>query len=439
MEAEFGASGRSVTWYLSQDLWAKVFSRLQPSSRSDIRGNTAAFAKQYSRYQHLQLVCKKFHSVFLQNPALSGQLFLGPRSDLDHDKKISLLLWMRRHGATLRIIDVSDRIGDTVLASLTCADHKLESVSFGSPTTTTICLLSIFTSLSFCKLSAYEGGMSLMPLHSLPLLRHLLLSYGKYTEVSVAKLQYLGIKFADVTVFSTNCDLVLKGLDLVNCELRNLHSSGLSALTSSCKLVLKNSKIHADNIVDDFDCRMLWTGKQPEGLSSLTRLTSLQVSSPRRDSDVLDWVYQLTSLKALHLVCFGSLIDVKEEIGQLSNLTSLSFQGAADDTGQGITGELDLSYEPKTEVYVHSEAEWQALSSLMHFRVDHATINIGAELLGLAALKHLQKVEFVGNCKPAMGHNVRWFAAFVHQMALQRPSVEFIINEGSVADAVADL
>jgi len=79
------------------------------------------------------------------------------------------------------------------------------------------------------------------------------------------------------------------------------------------------------------------------------------------------------------------------------------------------------------------------LSSLMHFRVDHATINIGAELLGLAALKHLQKVEFVGNCKPAMGHNVRWFAAFVHQMALQRPSVEFIINEGSVADAVADL
>ena len=75
----------------------------------------------------------------------------------------------------------------------------------------------------------------------------------------------------------------------------------------------------------------------------------------------------------------------------------------------------------------------------MHFRVDHATINIGAELLGLAALKHLQKVEFVGNCKPAMGHNVRWFAAFIHQMALQRPLVEFIINEGSVADAVADL
>jgi hypothetical protein len=224
---------------------------------------------------------------------------------------------MRRYGASLRTIDVYDRFGDTVLAALTCADHKLESVSFQSPTTTTICLLSTFTALSFCNLCASESGVNLMPLHSLPHLTHPLLSYGRYTNVSVAKLQYLGINFADVTVFSTNCVFVLKGLVMaVNCELRNLHSSGLSALTSSCKLVLKNSKIHADNVVDDFDCRTLWTGKQPEGLSSLTRLTSLQVSSPRRcpDSSGFNWVYQLTSLKALHLVCFGKVVEVKEGI-----------------------------------------------------------------------------------------------------------------------------
>ena len=281
--------------------------------------------------------------------------------------------------------------------------------------------------------------MSLMPLHSLPHLRHLLLSYGQYTNVSVAKLQYLGIKVADVTAFSTNSVFVLEGLLLKDCELRNLHSSGLSALTSLQLLVLMNSKIYAGNIVDDFDCRTLWTGRQPEGLSSLTRLTSLQVSSPPTDTSALKWVYQLTSLKALHLVCFGDVVDVTEKIGQLSNLTSLNFQGAADDTDKGFTGEPDLSYEPITEVYVHSGVKWQALSSLVHFKVDHATLNTGAELIGLVGLKHLQKVELVGNCRPAMGHNVRWFAAFIHHMALQRASVEFIVNEGSVADAVPDL
>ena len=438
MEAEFGASGRSAVWSLSQDLWARVISHLQPIPRPDTDRYTA-FARQYSHYRQLQLVCNRFRSVFLQNPSLSSQLFLELGSALEPDSKISLLLWMRRYGAPLKFIDVSDSIGDTVLASLTCADHKLESVSFESPTTTTICLLSIFTALSFCKLSSYEGEMSLMPLHTLPHLRHLLLSYGQYTNVSVAKLQYLGIKSADVTVFSTNCDFVLEGLSLVNCELRNLHSNGLSALTSLQQLVLSNSKIHADNEVDDFDCRTLWTGKQPEGLSSLTRVTCLQVSSPRPDLYVLKWVYQLTSLKALHLVCFGSLIVVKEEISQLSNLTSLTFQGAGDNTGEGIDRELDLSHEPKTELWVHSEVKWQALSFLTQLRIDHATININAELLGLVGLKHLQKVEFVGRCRPSMGHNVRWFAAFVHQMALQHPSVEIIFDEGSVADAVADL
>ncbi len=260
-------------------------------------------------------------------------------------------------------------------------------------------------------------------------------AYGSGIKIQ----QYLGIKFAVVTAFSTNSVFVLEALVLVNCELRNLHSNGLSALTNLRELVLMNSKIQAGSVVDDFDCRTLWTGKQPEGVSSLTKLTSLLVYSPRTDTSALKWVYQLTSLKALHLVCFGGVLEVKEKIGQLSNLTSLSFQGAADDTGQGITGELDLDYEPKTEVYVQREVEWQTLSSLMHFRVDHATINMSAELLGLAALKHLEKVELVGNCKPAMGHNVRWFAAFVHQMALQRPLAEVIINEGSVADAVADL
>lgn len=139
------------------------------------------------------------------------------------------------------------------------------------------------------------------------------------------------------------------------------------------------------------------------------------------------------------MVCFGDVVDVTEKIGQVSNLTSLNFQGAADDTDQGITGEPDLSYEPKTEVHVHSQVKWQALSSLVHFKVDHATLNTGAELIGLVGLKHLQMVEIVGNCRPAMGHNVRWFAAFIHQMALQRASVEFIVNEGSVADDVPDL
>ena len=139
------------------------------------------------------------------------------------------------------------------------------------------------------------------------------------------------------------------------------------------------------------------------------------------------------------MVCFVIIIEVQEEISQLSNLTSLTFQGAADDTGLGINGELDLSHEPRTEFLVNSGVKWQALSLLTQLRIDHATINTGAELMGLVGLKHLQKVEFVGGCTPTTGHNVRWFAVFVHQMALQRLSVEVIINEGSVADAVADL
>ncbi len=438
MEAKFAASGRSVVWSLSQDLWAKVFSHLQPIPRPDIHRNTAAIAKQYSYYHQLQLVCKRFCSVFLQNPALFSQLFLDSRSGLEQGSKISLFLWMRRYGASLRTIDVSDGFGDTVMAALTSEDHRLPSVGFKSPTTTTICLLSMFTALSFCNLCASESRVDLMPLHSLPHLGHLLLSYGQYTNVSVGKLHYLCIECAKVTMFSTNCVLVLKGLAVINGELVTLHSSGLTALTSLQDLVLKNSLIHmnADNVVDDFDCRTLWTGRQPEGLSSLTRLTSLQVSSP---SSCLKWVYQLTSLKALHVVCFVRIIEVQEAISQLSNLTSLNFQGAADDTGQGINGELDLSHEPRTEFLVNSGVKWQALSLLTQFRIDHATLNTGAELMGLVGLKHLQKVEFVGGCTPTTGHNVRWFAVFVHQMALQHPLVEIIINEGSVADAVADL
>ena len=166
-------------------------------------------------------------------------------------------------------------------------------------------------------------------------------------------------------------------------------------------------------------------------------MTSLQLSSP--ESSVLNWVYQLTSLKALYLVCFVLIIEVKEELSHLSNLTSLSFQGAADDTGQGIDGELDLRHEPRTEVWVHSGVKWQALSLLTQLRIDHATLNTGPELVGLVGLKHLQKVEFVGGCIPATGHNLRWFTVFVYQMSLQRPLVEIVINEGSVADAVADL
>ena len=98
------------------------------------------FAKQHSHYQQLQLVCKKFRSVVLQNPALSSQLFLVSRSDLDQDKKINLLLWIRRYGASFKIVDVSDRIGDTVLASLTCADHPWsQSASKAPPPPRSVC------------------------------------------------------------------------------------------------------------------------------------------------------------------------------------------------------------------------------------------------------------------------------------------------------------
>ncbi len=76
MEAKFGASGRSVVWCLSQDLRAKVFSPLQPIPRPDIHGNTAAFAKQYSHYQELQLVCKKgSQRVFAKPNAVQSTLF----------------------------------------------------------------------------------------------------------------------------------------------------------------------------------------------------------------------------------------------------------------------------------------------------------------------------------------------------------------------------
>ncbi len=88
---------------------------------------------------------------------------------------------------------------------------------------------------------------------------------------------------------------------------------------------------------------------------------------------------------------------------------------------------------------MRSGVKWQALSSMTQLRIDHASNNTGAELLALVGLKHLQKVESVCSCRPAMEHDVRWFAAFVHQMALQRSSVEIIINEGSVADAIADM
>ncbi len=145
MEAELRASDRSVVWSLSQDLWAKVLDHLQPIPRPDIHRGTSAFAIQYSHYHQLQLVCKRFRSVFLQNPALSNQLFLDSiRSGLNQDSKVSLLLWMRRYGASLENIDVSDRFGDTLLAALTSGDHRLRSVGFKSPTNTTICLLSMF-------------------------------------------------------------------------------------------------------------------------------------------------------------------------------------------------------------------------------------------------------------------------------------------------------
>ncbi len=88
---------------------------------------------------------------------------------------------------------------------------------------------------------------------------------------------------------------------------------------------------------------------------------------------------------------------------------------------------------------MRSGVKWQALSSMTQLRIDHASNNTGAELLALVGLKHLQKVESVCSCRPAMEHDVRWFAAFVHQMTLQRSSVEIIINDGSVAHANTDM
>ena len=165
------------------EVWANIFAQVGASTGRNIHLGVAdpAYEKQ-KWFFHLQIVCRKFRSVFKAESGLTSALVL--RKEFKEASIPSLLKCGRQNSRSIKgiITECGSPHLEVALAGIGGHQAALQSASCRQCTTSSIHLLSTLTALKRCSLSSNIKDMDISSLEPLPALHDLDLSYGSFTS-----------------------------------------------------------------------------------------------------------------------------------------------------------------------------------------------------------------------------------------------------------------
>lgn len=159
-----------------------------------------------------------------------------------------------------------------------------------------------------------------------------------------------------------------------------------------------------------FDCEV-----DLHGLTALTQLDFLELCTDYHDAWGLEYVDTLQSLDGLKLTAFTSSLDGAEGLSKLSRLTSLEVQ-----SGYGAQGAFSHTMQLSLAV------EWDNMRSLQILHINGAIFEAD-NLVKLTELKDLREVDFTGSL-PVDVESATHFARLTHCLGLKRPDIQFLMK-----------
>ncbi len=396
---------------LTNDLWAKVLSNLNPESRSSLsRGlNGATLVGGHQQFYCLRFVCKQLNEVFKQHPELSSCTYLC--RSYSQQATSSLSTWLRHHSHLVStfVADCDSLCVEAALAALKNSAPCLATVIIYKASSVGVGILSTFSSLTRCELSAPDNStLDLSALKALGGLKDLRLYEGR-ANVMCAQ-EWMSID-------------KLQQLNMLKSEISGAHTLGLRALTALRRFDCDCSAITATSFVDELDISRVSAPVIPPNIFALVHLTCLKLTFPCIvDTTHLDALFGLGNLEELRLIFENAaVIELSSKLSHLKRLRVL---------------DIVLFYDRQARLIL--TVPWHELHCLRTVELYATEMQMDQDMLGLTQLRYLQLFG-LSNRKLVDYESVRWFGVLMYHMALESPYVVCQVNlNQSVCEAMAE-
>lgn len=421
--------GNATCWSdLSLELWINILSRLEgnfaPRHVWEQRECLETYAEMHSNMQKLRLVCSKFKAA-LDDAQLSRCLFL--REDFKYKNLPHFLRWVERQRTSVRLFacNVGTPALEATLAALACTESQLRFAYAPELSQAAMDILPCYSVLHSVDLGA--GGdspplLDLQPLAALPSLGKLVLTKGSFKNVE-ALLHLTNLQLSDANVTSSAaCTFASKLVKLrVHDSRLFLHGQGLVACHNLRDLMLRRCKVRGSHLEDSFSLIVDEIAQVPAGMSSLTHLTSLDVTLCGDDLEEIEfsWLGSLTSLQNLGFYAQED-VELPAELTQLTSLTKLWLTTADSDS------EVETSC-------MYCMVNWHGMQTLNTLCIGSGRYAFDEQLLQVAACNALKMVYF-DKVMPDSANSAKFFAGLMHILAVKRPDVACYLDNVCVSD-----
>lgn len=309
---------------LTSDLWAKVLSHLNPASRPHL---LLACMHGFRSYTQSRLVNKQFSQLFEEHLELASCTYL--RRHFAQEALPSLLQWLQKRGRTSThlVSECGSPCTEAALTALISSASGLSTVIIHKASDYSISILSMFTSLTRCELTAAYSNLNLGALQTLAGLNVLELRHGSFSNLDqLANLTELRLVSGDI-VSTRECRFTssLQKLYMWDSLLSGTHAVGLGGFTALTLLHCNGSAVRGTNERDKLNTSK--TGPiVPADLSSLTQLTVLCLTFTCSMQTLdLQGVYLLSSLEVLELMFHSdAFVQLSSSLACLKTLKTLA-------------------------------------------------------------------------------------------------------------------
>ena len=397
---------------LSMDLVVRIIELSRPSEPVD--GYAMDYKwRRYSRFHQLNLVCKSFRAAFSDHPELCSFLWLAKQQPLS-EIFTSLLCWFKRHNNCVRYMRANGQ-EQSVLYAVTgfmkSPSFHLLTIRLDDIQQPMLALLQPFTALTHCDLASAHG--SFIQLEPILSLRSLTLRSANFTHLNVmSQLTKLVLDHANVFTYLP-CSFVtaVEEIHLRRSFCQLCHPQGLSACQQLRVLQCRDSRITSQVTEDDhLDAAIQFAETEfwPVGLTPLTSLTELHLSTT---GDNVEDVTEVCLLPNLRCLCLECMCDIPEQLTSLCRLTSLvllSYDAPSVGVDQAGCMEIICS-------------SWNLMHALEHLTIGYGRFEV-SDLMGLLELASLQFVNFP-RFVPTSSFSCKSFGQFMHSLGRLRPDV----------------
>ena len=438
-----GAGGMASV--LPLELLAHVFSflnvennRFHAAATTDI--NRAAADQK--RFAQLQLVCRKFRAVFQTHPGIMSAVVL--HHGFADSLWSSCFKWTKGRTGSIDtfIADCTQPSLDTALAGLGGQQAALETAVCLRCGSNSIDLLSIFSTLRSCTLSADHPFklINLSPLGVLTALGSLELYMGRFSSMMPPP------NLLTLSIHHSICDFDPVGVSLKGLQQLTVGGSQLSLLPSGIAACagLQHLDCWLCTVWSNEADHTLYAGEEASGefqvpavISTLTCLTYLAMvhSGPLNgpvDGPIdLSNIYLLQSLRHLCLRSQDSpsSVTVSDGLTALRHLETLELHVS----NKVSTGFGDMHADPDVELKL--DVDWAALANLKHITIEADVFRCTANILTLLNITILEAVHFIGS-QPGDASSSKSFAALAYALARCRPDVCLMLDTSDMASHI---